>query len=148
MRFEVKWSSDEDERLKSLHAQTEPKLSFSQIGREMDRGRNAVIGRAGRLHLPPREVHGGRPPNPNRPPRVRKPRLRLVKPKARPMLPKMPRGVIPPTIWKTLFDLEYGDCRFPLGDRDYVFCAMPAEEGKPYCECHCVKSYTKSLRAA
>jgi hypothetical protein len=45
---------------------------------------------------------------------------------------------------KTLIDLEPGDCRFPFGDRDFMFCAKPQHfhvlNGKlvqsSYCEEH------------
>jgi len=55
--------------------------------------------------------------------------------------PPMPPGVIPPTIWKTLRDIEFGECRWPLGDSDFVFCAMPADAGLPYCTAHARIAY-------
>jgi len=35
-----------------------------------------------------------------------------------------------------LVDLHAGDCRWPLGDGPFVFCALPALEGSSYCRAH------------
>ena len=40
---------------------------------------------------------------------------------------------------KTLLDLEFGDCRWPIGEPkhdDFHFCGKPHAPGRPYCELH------------
>ena len=41
---------------------------------------------------------------------------------------------VPPTIWAT-FDNRTG-CRWPYGDRAYVYCNLPHLKGFPYCRWH------------
>lgn len=49
-------------------------------------------------------------------------------------VPQTPASVIGR---KTFDDLEPGDCKFPVGDRDFRFCALPRVEGQPYCQSCC-----------
>ena len=63
---------------------------------------------------------------------------------ARPRPPSLPPGLTPPTVWKTFVDLGPGECRWPFGDRDFVFCALPADGALPYCACHARKAYQRA----
>jgi hypothetical protein len=43
---------------------------------------------------------------------------------------------------KRLLDLTMDDCHWPSGSGDAIlFCGAPVETGKPYCPCHCRRSY-------
>ena len=47
---------------------------------------------------------------------------------------------------KTLFELKYDECRWPVGDpkdEDFHFCGEKAVDGKPYCAKHCAFAYVK-----
>lgn len=37
---------------------------------------------------------------------------------------------------KTLLELEPNDCRYPIGEEDYKFCAKMKECGSSYCKEH------------
>ena len=45
----------------------------------------------------------------------------------------------------TVIELEHGMCRWPTGNSTgtytHLFCARPAELGKPYCKKHCKAAY-------
>lgn len=45
--------------------------------------------------------------------------------------------------FKTLLDLSLNDCRWPVADDPYIFCASHVEDGKPYCLEHCAMAYTR-----
>lgn len=48
---------------------------------------------------------------------------------------------------KSLMELNYNDCRWPVGDPkdpDFHFCGEKAVEGKPYCPKHCAFAYIKA----
>jgi GcrA cell cycle regulator len=48
------WTKPEDDRLRALWAQDDPRLSTNEIARQMNITKNAVVGRAHRLKLPAR----------------------------------------------------------------------------------------------
>ena len=48
---------------------------------------------------------------------------------------------------KSLIELESQDCRWPIGDTDFRFCAEQVVEGKPYCLTHCKLAYVPSRYA-
>ena len=66
-----------------------------------------------------------------------------IREKPMPRLPKVPMPS--PTEYdkprKTLVDLQKGDCRFPIGDGPFGFCALPAVEGVSYCHVHLSRCY-------
>lgn len=48
---------------------------------------------------------------------------------------------------KTLFELKYDECRWPIGDpkdEDFHFCGDKAVDGKPYCAKHCAFAYIRA----
>jgi GcrA cell cycle regulator len=59
-------------------------------------------------------------------------------PSSRDSPPPPPRP--PPLEPRLLIDLDWQDCRWPVGqapDGRHLMCGMPQVPGRPYCECHC-----------
>jgi len=91
-------------------------LSASEIGRRMGITKNAVVGKVRRLNLAMRRA---------------------------PAPPKRPASVV------TLERLKADMCSWPTGEPghpDFMFCGIPAVEGKPYCSEHCARAYIPSTR--
>lgn len=45
---------------------------------------------------------------------------------------------------KSLHDLKYGQCRWPVGhpgDKDFFFCADTTVLARQYCAAHCMRAY-------
>jgi len=100
-------------------------LSGGTIAERLDVTRATIMGKVRRLKLATRshEIKTGRPP--------RQPAPALA----------MPPHLTPPTVWKRLIELEPSDCRWPFGDRHFVFCALPADGALRYCACHARMAY-------
>lgn len=117
-------------------------LSTSEIGKRLGITKNAVVGKAHRLHLSAR-------PSPIK--RVAM-RLPLVK-------PALPRPVVtvapvaaptpvaqPATAPKRAVEMTPHSCRWPVGhpgDAGFHFCGDSALPGKPYCATHAAAAYVK-----
>ena len=117
--------------------------------------RNAVIGKVGRLNLPPRRTQVRHPPG-TRP--RNKPRKSRAKPKVVNMRPPVPKpepfefttGVWEPLAWATPVTLQHvTGCRWPasdpfapIGSVD-LFCNCKPVEGKSYCPEHQARSVGK-----
>lgn len=140
------WTEPRRELLKKLWSDG---LSAGQIAAELGGvTRNAVIGCVHRMGLPGRSRKS---PAPRGPKPVRKAPVRQRPAAATPVadgapiepaapLAPLDHSWIPVGQRKSLVDLEFGDCRFPIGhprDADFAFCAGPAVEGRPYCSAHC-----------
>jgi GcrA cell cycle regulator len=128
------WTAEQDAMLTRLWAEG---CSASQISHQLastSRSRNAVIGRAHRLKLPPRPARQSmRQPAPRKP--------RRFKPKATPT--PMINGE--PTMRQlTLMQLKASSCRWPIGDSPFLFCARTVAERRSYCLHHCAKAYTST----
>jgi hypothetical protein len=54
---------------------------------------------------------------------------------------------VPPFGAKSLVELGPDECRWPYGDRDFVFCALPADEGQAFCPCHRGMAYVRARAA-
>ena len=120
-------------------------LRTAKIAALLGVSRNAVIGRASRLglkRLPP--TPGGRPPNPNKPPRVKRIRgeHKIRKPPTRefasPPIPVAP-------LFIPFIDLAPHHCREVVGTGDYnlsLSCGHPRIEASSYCEFHHQLNYT------
>ncbi|MBM3554435.1 MAG: global cell cycle regulator GcrA-like protein [Alphaproteobacteria bacterium] len=116
-----------DEKVGQLTKLWDEGLSTAAIGERLGITKNAVVGKAHRLGLPPRlspvkrrmEMRAAPPP----------PQLVLAPPPPRPMVPGSYKG---PT------------CQWPLGhprEAGFRFCGSPALSGKPYCPEHAAVAY-------
>jgi GcrA cell cycle regulator len=113
--------------------------------------RNSVIGKRMRMGLPGRSTKSSQP----RQAKVRVPREKRIRLRHRaaiePQFVSEPYDPIPFVVTvanpKTLLDLNSGDCRWPLGDGPYMFCANEAIEGCSYCLGHARMAYTGAPRA-
>lgn len=154
------WTDETVERLRGYVA--EGQLSMSQIAAALGLSRNAIIGKVHRLGLAP-----SRPRGQHHPPRL-SPQARAEHRRARrlletrrlleraaegPSAPAGPQAVplseaddlnIPLEQRRTLLELAFGDCRWPVGDPcsgDFFFCGAPALEGASYCPCHWARAH-------
>ena len=112
--------------------------------------RNAVIGKAWRLHIE-WGSSGRSPPDPERRPVAKAiPRPSPPRPPKPPMPPPTPEP--PPRIpARRLSLLELGPdmCRYPYGDPrfpDFGFCAKRTPEGQVYCNHHLQLTHAKGMR--
>lgn len=145
------WTKDEDEQLRALWSKT---LSARQISISIGRTRNAVIGRANRLKLPPRAVSRfSKKPKSGRPYFQKSPELRskqdaFIKDFKR-ALAVMERASLSSGV--SFEDLEPHHCRFIAGDplKGGVYCGQPKKEKSSFCPEHhalCFKSAKKSKK--
>lgn len=136
------WDQEREQQLRDLHNQG---LSFSMIAARIGGGctRNAAIGKATRMGLPPRDPGGCTP----RPKKIRVPRApKAPQPPKRAMVgeassPSLPPLSIPPGERIPLMKLNGNTCRFPLGhvgEPDFGFCGRETwrEAESPYCQEH------------
>jgi GcrA cell cycle regulator len=128
--------------------------SCSQIGARLDppATRNAIIGKAHRLGLPGRQpgvnAIRGRAPKVN-PGRLAAPVKARAKAKAKLREPPPPTEAerlavmrshawepLPGTTPIGLLYLTEHTCRWPLGERPFLYCGCASKIGAPYCEAH------------
>jgi GcrA cell cycle regulator len=113
-------------------------LSTAEIGKRLGISKNAVVGKAHRLHLNSR-------PSPikrvgPRPAVVRQPSH------ARPAVPAAPAPAPQPAPTRVV-ELSSQTCRWPIGhpgDENFHFCTQRAIQGKPYCVEHAAVAYVKA----
>jgi GcrA cell cycle regulator len=134
--------------------------STAEIGRRLQRSKNAVVGKAHRLDLPGRESPirrkgGDQTP---RPPRHRPvPKLADMMPvastpptpPARPLAPRATTDRQTPATPAT--NRRTHSCCWPLGEPGrpgFRFCDAPAVPGRPYCDAHARLAYAKPDRTA
>ena len=124
------WTDEAIERLRELVAEG---WSMSRIGDDLGLSRNAVCGKIHRMKIvvSPKplvgKVKSGKPERvaPFRPPANLPPPLVVVPP------PEEPNS-----LQLQLLDLVSGQCRYPQGDRDFLFCGHPQREHSSYCAYH------------
>ena len=112
--------------------------SAAAIGRIIGMSKNAVIGKAHRIHLtgrpsPIRYREGEDAPEPFA------------------VVPAPPEPVTPQIMVPIKRHRGKTECLWPIGDPGddgFRFCGEAAEEGKPYCAEHCAKAYLVRTRAA
>ncbi len=144
----VEWTDEQIERVKTLWAGP---LSARQIGKEMGRARNAIIGKARRLGLPPRIREPAMNPPPAEPRRHRK---RVLTPPGEIFKPVPIVATLDPTefLHVALFDLEPHHCRWPCTHEDTgkptTYCGHPKDGVTSYCGPHARISYPPMARRA
>lgn len=114
-------------------------LSTAEIGKRLGISKNAVVGKAHRLHLNSR-------PSPIK--RVG-PRPAVVRPPAhvRPAAPAAASAPAPQPVPMRIVELSSQACRWPIGhpgDENFHFCTHRAIQGKPYCVEHSAVAYVKA----
>ena len=144
-------------------------LTTAVIGQRLNVSKNAVVGKAHRLKLPPRPSpirragEAGRiESKTSRPPQKRLTRILLgteagsappavifapLTPAALPKLPSLPTAEHPSR--RTGHSLTVRQCSWPIGDPgmpSFHFCASDAELGKPYCREHCGIAYRRQTK--
>ena len=147
------WTPERDDKLRELW---DSGLTGSQIGVRLGATKNSVIGRAHRLHLPPRgKRKAKRKPLTDAAGEVREltaEDFRAMRPLAEvlpaetdpvielPALPRMPRRLL---IW----DLTPRDCKFPIGGSGEFteFCGEVRVADRPYCSAHVAVAYRKAI---
>lgn len=146
----MKWTGEMVERLRTLW----PDHSGSEIGRKMHISKNAAVGKAHRLFLPPKPSPLP-PDSPTRPNYERKPTQpkRTVGPTLPSLAPPAPVVVVPvlpappPVVAPVPRYLQrIRECCWPIGEPgtpSFRFCEEPAVAGKPYCEEHKLLAYVR-----
>jgi GcrA cell cycle regulator len=140
----TQWSDTQHEMLRTDWA--DPKNSLSEIAAHINAetgsefSRNAIAGKANRLHLPlrrqPNSRHGQRAaPKPRKPSNRPVSLLRITRPKCKPLVATIALGE-PAHLGLTLLDLNNTTCKFPRGDEQFTFCGQPSLEGGSYCGFH------------
>src|SRR4249919_3564696 len=102
--------------------------SASMIADSWDMTRNAVIGKANRLHLPTKKQPAKR---------------KIYERRFVAAPPPPPRIIEPPAILElpfrnlTVYELKNGECHYPEGDGTLVrFCGQLVQDGSSYCPHH------------
>jgi GcrA cell cycle regulator len=150
------WTAEAIERLRALWAEGH---STAEIGRRMGISKNAVVGKAHRLNLPPRPSpirrEAGVPvaarPQPARPPRIAPvaPRTTLL-PVAQATPATIPIQAAPPphVVVRSFPRVSSARaCCWPIGEPGqpgFRFCVSEALTGKPYCPEHAAVAYVKA----
>ena len=140
----MEWTEEAIEKLRSLWAEG---LSTAEIGRRLSISKNAVVGKAHRLNLPPR-------PSPIR-------RNEGETATVRPLVPKRVQGATLPPLSASMsapmptlramlpavkFSQRATPCCWPIGEPgkpSFHFCNASAVTGKPYCEEHAAVAYVR-----
>ncbi len=158
----MEWNQDAIAKLRALWAEGH---STAEIGRRLGVSKNAVVGKAHRLNLPPRPspirrdavarpVAPRRATGPTLPPlptmgatmEARPAPRRVEAPRAAPRAETPIRVVATSTPRTGLATGRTTECCWPLGDpgtRSFRFCDAPSEPGRPYCEAHAAQAYVR-----
>lgn len=114
-------------------------LSTAEIGKRLGISKNAVVGKAHRLHLnsrpSPIKRVGPRPAIVRQPTHVRQ------------AAPAMASAPAPQPAPMRIVELSSQACRWPIGhpgDENFHFCTQRAIQGKPYCVEHSAVAYVKA----
>jgi len=144
------WMDDEIGRLRTLHAKG---ISASLIGAEMNRTRNAVLGKLWRLGLSNAasiiRKRCGIPPQPQTIPKKSSVRQRAYSQRKRIERQKVLEELrcAPVTPGSISFaDLQDNECRYPEGEGPYTFCGHQQEAGSSYCYAHAALTHRNGQR--
>ena len=132
------------ERIAELTKLWNDGLATSEIGKRLGISKNAVVGKAHRLHLSAR-------PSPIRRVMMRSAMPRPPRPIAEPraVLPAVahePRPPAPPQPERVV-ELSNQTCKWPIGhpnETGFHFCGERAIVGKPYCQSHTAIAYVRA----
>jgi GcrA cell cycle regulator len=140
----MEWTDEAIAKLRTLWAEG---LSTAEIGRRLNISKNAVVGKAHRLNLPPRPSpirrHEGEAgaPRPSVPKRTQGPTLPPLSASMAAPVPGL-RAIMPAP--------KYGQratpCCWPIGEPgkpSFHFCNAASAAGKPYCDEHASIAYVR-----
>lgn len=133
------WKTKDIEKVRKLYYDG---ATFAIIAEKLSRTRNAIAGLCNRLQFErgPKPVKPAAPKVDKGAPEI----IAKVKEIVEVFSPPPPREK---NQTKSLIELEPRDCRWPIGDSDFQFCAEEIVEGKPYCLKHCKIAYVPSRYA-
>lgn len=150
----MEWTEETIDRLRAFWAEGH---STAEIGRRMGVSKNAVVGKAHRLNLPPRpspirrDAEGGK--RRRMPRRVHGPTLPALRTTMAPMPQAAPSPAAPERTAPALRavppprpGVRAVPCCWPIGEpgtKSFRFCDEAAVPGKPYCECHAAQAYVR-----
>lgn len=130
------WTPDQINQLTRLWNEG---LSTAEIGKQLGISKNAVVGKAHRLHLDSR-------PSPIK--RIGpRPAMSRSLVHARPAVPAAQAPAARPAAAPRVVELSSQSCRWPIGhpgDPGFHFCTERAIQGKPYCVEHAAVAYVKA----
>ncbi len=140
----MEWTDEAIGKLRALWAEG---LSTAEIGRRLNISKNAVVGKAHRLNLPPR-------PSPIRRLEGAAAAVRQVVPKRAqgPTLPPLSASMASPMpglraiIQGPKYSQRATPCCWPIGEPgkpSFHFCNAASATGKPYCEDHAAIAYVR-----
>ncbi len=140
----MEWSEEIIAKLRALWAEG---LSTAEIGRRLNISKNAVVGKAHRLNLPPRPSPIRRGTGENGAPRAATPR-RTQGPTLPPLAASLgaPVPVLRQVVSVPKSSSRETPCCWPIGEPgkpSFHFCNASAAAGKPYCEEHAAIAYVR-----
>ena len=129
------------ERIAELTRLWNDGLATSEIGKRLGISKNAVVGKAHRLHLSAR-------PSPIRRMILRSPIVRAPRPVAEPRHhAAVPAAPQPAPMPERVVELSNQACKWPIGhpnEPGFHFCGERAIVGKPYCQAHTAVAYVRA----
>jgi GcrA cell cycle regulator len=140
----MEWTDEAIGKLRALWAEG---LSTAEIGRRLNISKNAVVGKAHRLSLPPRPSPIRRNEGATATPRTQTPKRAqgpTLPPLSASMSAPMPglRAIMP----APKYSQRATPCCWPIGEPgkpSFHFCNAAASAGKPYCEAHAAIAYVR-----
>jgi GcrA cell cycle regulator len=139
----MEWTEEAIAKLRTLWAEGH---STAEIGRRLNISKNAVVGKAHRLNLPPRPSpirrhEGESAPRPSAPKRAQGPTLPPLSASMGTPVPGL-RAVMP----TPKYSQRATPCCWPIGEPgkpSFHFCNAASAAGKPYCEEHAAIAYVR-----
>jgi GcrA cell cycle regulator len=139
----MEWTEEAIARLRTLWAEGH---STAEIGRRLNISKNAVVGKAHRLNLPPRPSpirrhEGESAPRPSVPKRAMGPTLPPLSASMGTPVPGL-RTVMP----APKYSQRATPCCWPIGEPgkpSFHFCNAASVANKPYCEEHAAVAYVR-----
>jgi GcrA cell cycle regulator len=140
----MEWTDEAIAKLRTLWAEG---LSTAEIGRRLNISKNAVVGKAHRLNLPPRPSPIRRNEN-----EAASPKQTAPKRAQGPTLPPLAASIgSPMPALRAIMPAPKSSprtmpCCWPIGEpgkSSFHFCNASAAQGKPYCEEHAAIAYVR-----